>query len=718
MRDLKIFLVIIFANCVFINAQNQLPLENGAFEITNGSNFIQWTNQANNGGDVNFSIETENLIAGSTKALKSEIISLGTNNYDVSTKSDFGFQVKAGKKYTVSFYAKIEGASSRQMKLVFSSEIADSYQGQNIWITDTWQKHSHTFTAPFNADSNKIKFWYMQAGVTYFLDQVSVVPGNLVSMEPSETYQTIEGFGAGIKRRTEYLYALNNSLREQIETYCFKDLEVNMIRFFVYHDLEPENDNNNPFDLDTSKLDWTRYDSNPNNNRTRFVGEALNNAFSLSKNGFDHVIGNCNSAPAWLKTNGKHNDGGTLISGGENEYSEFLIAFLQGMKSRYNIDVTAISPTNEPDYEVSYESMNTTPSELNSIIKNLDTRLNSASLNYIKILSPENYRVYDANNSNRSATNYINTMFADPLVRSAIDVVATHTYADPNHNTNWNALKTAASSKPVWVTESANLKSEDISMVDAANYIKWMLRGFNEGGMTAYMMHLFYEEEDDNGYSSLVVWKTNGEIILPKRYHTFKHFTNLVKKGYKVIKTENAQDDVMVGAFISPNEDKIVLQVFNEGASQDFTLQIPKGTTVIKHYITSDDSSQNFTLQNDVSFTTDDVFTSVNVDALSLHTFVYEIDKTQLKIDENKIDEKVITLFPNPTNNSFSLYFPKIENYRIAIYQVDGKQVLKTKSIQNLKQTIDVSSLSSGIYFIKIYTKNKGEFTNLKFIKQ
>ena len=165
MRELKIFLVIIFANCVFMNAQNQLPIENGSLEITSGSNFIQWTNQANNGGDVNFSIATENLITGSTKALKSEIISLGTNNYDVSTKSDFGFQVEAGKKYTVSFYAKIEGASSRQIKLVFTSEIANSYQGQNIWITDTWQKHSHTFTAPFNADSNKIK---LDASMTLF----------------------------------------------------------------------------------------------------------------------------------------------------------------------------------------------------------------------------------------------------------------------------------------------------------------------------------------------------------------------------------------------------------------------------------------------------------------------------------------------------------------------------------------------------------------------
>ena len=30
---------------------------------------------------------------------------------------------------------------------------------------------------------------------------------------------------------------------------------------FVYHDLEPENDNDDPFLLDESQLDWTRYDS-------------------------------------------------------------------------------------------------------------------------------------------------------------------------------------------------------------------------------------------------------------------------------------------------------------------------------------------------------------------------------------------------------------------------------------------------------------------------
>ena len=48
---------------------------------------LSWENQAINGGNANFEIETDNLIPGSSKALKSEIIALGDKNYDVSSKS-------------------------------------------------------------------------------------------------------------------------------------------------------------------------------------------------------------------------------------------------------------------------------------------------------------------------------------------------------------------------------------------------------------------------------------------------------------------------------------------------------------------------------------------------------------------------------------------------------------------------------------------------------
>ena len=308
------------------------------------------------------------------------------------------------------------------------------------------------------------------------------------------TYQTVDGFGAGIKRRTEHLYALEASMREQIEAHAFQNLEANMIRFFVYHDLEDPNDNNNAFVLNSSALNWTRYDSNSSVNATKYIGEALNNAFNLSTNGFDHVIGNCNSAPAWLKTNGSHNNGGTLIAGGEDEYSEFLVAFINGMQSRYGISVTAISPTNEPDYDVTYESMNTTPSELSSIISNLDTRLTSENLSGVQIISPENFRV-TSNDATKSTTNYINSMFGNPNVVDATDIVATHTYQNPINPSDWSSLDTAALDKPIWVTEAGNLHSPDWDMEDASYHIDRIMDGFNYGGLTAYMLHLFYERQ-------------------------------------------------------------------------------------------------------------------------------------------------------------------------------------------------------------------------------
>jgi O-glycosyl hydrolase len=685
--------------------------------IENGF-FSNWQTQANNGGNANFSIVTNNLIPGSTRALKSEIISLGNNNYDISTSSLYNFEVIAGEKYTVSFYAKIDDATSRQLKIIFRSEIDNSFQGQNIWITDSWQRYTHTFTVNESANSNQLKFWFLNDEVTYYLDEVSVIPGNYVNITPMNAHQSIDGFGAGIKRKTEDLYELEESLRNQIEAYCFEDLEVNMIRFFVYHDLEPSNDNNDPYVLDESQLDWTRYDSDPNQSRTRYVAEALQNAFSLSNNGFDHVIGNCNSAPGWLKTNGQHNNGGTLISGGESEYSEFLIAFLQGMKSRYDIDVTAISPTNEPDYEVSYESMNTPPSQLASIILNLNERLTTAQLDHVKIISPECFRVENTNNSAVSTTNYITDMFSSPEVVSAIDVVATHTYADSGHNANWNSLKTASQNKPVWVTESANLHSTDQSMTDAANYIKWMLKGFSEGGMTAYMMHLFYEEADSDGYSSLVAWDANGTIILPKRYHTFKHFSNLIKKGYRVIDSQTIEGDIMVGSFISPDQTKIILQLFNEGDSQDFSIDVPIGTTNISHYVTSNTENDNFSMHNDISFDIGSRYTSISIPPMSLHSVIYTINPSALSINdiENKSQlTPLATAYPNPTKNKLTLKFHEDAEYLITLFQLDGRKIFETTSTNKLKYEIKTSALSEGIYFIKI--KSKSSNTLIKFIK-
>ena len=720
----KISLVIYIFWAFFTNAQNQLPIANAALESIDPqtNSFSSWSNLQTNGGQANYSIETENLITGSTKAQKSEIIALGTNGWHVKTHSDYLFQVEANETYTVRFWAKANSASAT-LKVVFQSEVAGSYQGVNQTLTQQWQQYTHSFTVADSANLNRLSFWYMSSGITYYLDEVDVVAGHTISLNPAMTYQTVDGFGAGIKRRTEHLYALEDSMREQIEAHAFQNLEANMIRFFVYHDLEDPNDNNNAFVLNSSALNWTRYDSNSSVNATKYIGEALNNAFNLSTNGFDHVIGNCNSAPAWLKTNGSHNNGGTLIAGVENEYSEFLVAFINGMQSRYGISVTAISPTNEPDYDVTYESMNTTPSELSSIISNLDTRLTSENLSGVQIISPENFRV-TSNDATKSTTNYINSMFGNPNVVDATDIVATHTYQNPINPSDWSSLDTAALDKPIWVTEAGNLHSPDWDMEDASYHIDRIMDGFNYGGLTAYMLHLFYERHkyqsevnsgENYGSSALVLWDNSNNIILPKRYHVFKHFANLVKTGYQRIHLNNFDSGPKAVAFKSSDETKIVVQLFSENNLDSFEIEIPQGTTSIEHYVTSDNTNENFSLVTTDNFDLQSGFISVNIDSMSMHSLVFDIDSSLATNDTYIYDKDSIHLFPNPVVSQLNLSFPTDEVRKISIYKMSGARVYHKSHEASSELTIDVKLFADGIYILKSSIGN--EQYALKFLK-
>lgn len=725
---LKLSLVFNLLWVLNLYTQNQLPLANGNFETLNsdGSGFSYWSNVQNSGGIVNYSIETNNLISGSTKAQKSQIISLGASGWNVKTQSDYLFQVESGQTYTVRFWAKASGSNSAVMKVVFqASDVANSYQGNNITISQNWQQYTHSFTVSENSDINKLSFWYMNDGVTYYLDEVEVVIGNKISFNEAISYQTVDGFGAGIKRRTEHLYALEDSMRQQIESYAFEYLEANMIRFFVYHDLEDPNDNNNPFYLNTSALNWTRYDSNSNLSTTRYVAEALSNAFDLSYNGFDHIIGNCNSAPAWLKTNNSHTGGGTLVSGQENEFSEFLIAFLKGMTSRYGIDVTEISPTNEPDYQVSYESMNTPPAQLSSIIKNLNQRLTAENLDFVNIISPENFRV-NSNDPNTSTSNYIASMFSDPEVVSSTDIVATHTYQSSVSSNDWNILKTASLGKDIWVTEAGNLHSPNFDMSDASYHIERIMDGFNYGGLTAYMFHLFYEQHEyqnevspgqNYGSSALVLWDSNLNIILPKRYHVFKHFANLVKKDYLRIHCNSFGDDLRVLAFKSPNGARIVLQLFAESNLSNFDIEIPIGTSSVEHYVTSNSSDQNFSLISTSDIDLQANFMEMSVASMSLHSIVFNIDTSlSSEADLANQDDFQIMAFPNPVKSRLELSFDKNHSREISIFQYNGSKVYTKKFQASNTLSIDVGFLASGLYILKS-TNNQGQQL-VKFVKQ
>ncbi|WP_282124790.1 T9SS type A sorting domain-containing protein, partial [Algibacter mikhailovii] len=91
---------------------------------------------------------------------------------------------------------------------------------------------------------------------------------------------------------------------------------------------------------------------------------------------------------------------------------------------------------------------------------------------------------------------------------------------------------------------------------------------------------------------------------------------------------------------------------------------------------------------------------------------VYGIDSSVLSTATTPMDDE-IELFPNPTSSSFTL--TNCAATQITIFDTLGKMVHRG-AIHSEQQTVDISSLKGGLYFIEI--ENNGSVLSKKIIKK
>ena len=83
---------------------------------------------------------------------------------------------------------------------------------------------------------------------------------------------------------------------------------------------------------------------------------------------------------------------------------------------------------------------------------------------------------------------------------------------------------------------------------------------------------------------------------------------------------------------------------------------------------------------------------------------------------EDQFQKEQFALYPNPVTTQINISFPKsIENAELSLYNILGERVLQTQ-ISAVKNTIDVSGLTSGMYIAAIESNNKK--TSFKIIKE
>ena len=79
-------------------------------------------------------------------------------------------------------------------------------------------------------------------------------------------------------------------------------------------------------------------------------------------------------------------------------------------------------------------------------------------------------------------------------------------------------------------------------------------------------------------------------------------------------------------------------------------------------------------------------------------------------LDKGVLSENEITIFPNPASTVLNI--DAHEDYQMVMVDVMGNVILN----QKVKKSIDISSLKTGVYFIKFISS--GDSKNIKFIKK
>ncbi len=160
---------------------------------------------------------------------------------------------------------------------------------------------------------------------------------------------------------------------------------------------------------------------------------------------------------------------------------------------------------------------------------------------------------------------------------------------------------------------------------------------------------------------------------------------------------------------------RTILKVYNYGDTINDGIYITGGFLTYNHRSgpCPDVTSYQWLNKSNVCFgikyqtSTDTLFGWVKVDVISQNAILikeYSLGSPAKNINPNNLN--IISVYPNPAKNVIIVSIPIVsKESTLIIYNIVGKELLK-QQIKDYKTQIDISNLTSGIYFVRVITEN------------
>lgn len=406
--------------------------------------------------------------------------------------------------------------------------------------------------------------------------------------------QTIDGSPFGI---CEILGEDGGSNQPDSYYQEIKEAGVKSMRVGIW-DFEPKNDNNNPFVLDKTKLDY----------------KAMGIDFfkKLHAAGVDYFFVTFFSPPSFVKYNNSHGVpnapfqfspgfvvNNTVDSSFYEEYAEYAVAFVQGVKEKSGVDIYGLSIGNEIQFNQTYQSVVYNTAQYVEIIRRIGRRLAAAGLKTF-LWGAETLQAQDSGN------NYLKAVQADPETRNYFGGYAIHAYA----------ANGVGEAEPSWgsvVIDSRDSRSNGgltllrQSPIATVGPLSEPHNGNGDTGIPIYMTETSqgnlapaeFTSWDNalkifGGVSTAVkVGKNSGWFYIginkeAKMFYTYKHVDKLVYPGARVIPVSQPAG-TNTNAFRNPDGSVCVIMATNAAdGMRNFSFGGPNMPSVVRAYLSVD----------------------------------------------------------------------------------------------------------------------------------
>jgi glucuronoarabinoxylan endo-1,4-beta-xylanase len=388
----------------------------------------------------------------------------------------------------------------------------------------------------------------------------------------NETHQEIDGFGASFAKQAHLLMRCAEPGRTQMLDLLFSrtgGAGLSIVRNQInsksadvdpdYGTIEPRN---NTFDFDHDEAQIWLMKEAKHRGVTLFISSAF-------------------SPPAWMKINSSTIDDSNpprpernrLRRDRRGHYAEYLARYVREYRERFEIELYAISPANEPEVSAAYQSCTWDAADLRDFIKDFLKPALAEQRVSTRLIAPESLAW--------SELAHAVPIEYDPEANALVQIIGLHNYnLDPATNepavTADATAQTKALNKRLWLTEISSGEEDDPSMRDALAWAKNIHKHMVLAGTNAWLWWwgVLGEEtgEHFNTGQGLIYFRhEDGAFSVRKRFWCLAHYSRFLRPGaLRIGATASPIDGVYASAYRSQNEatPTLVIVAINTTASE------------------------------------------------------------------------------------------------------------------------------------------------------